>query len=162
MLVPVVMLVGPDPMPGDFAFGLVEIPVDEPADFGALHRVLGEQPLVALQDAARLVEIFGDHRCADDRHVALGQQDRQRAGRVQRQELLAPGPRLFLDQSQLLAILAESEADEATGGEHGMMEKRQHGSAMIKRTGVVELKFLRPQWYQRSGTSNPNHTRNLE
>ena len=52
---------------------------------------------------------------ADDRHVALRQQHRQGAGRVERQEFLAPRPRLFLDQRQLLAIFAEREADKAAG-----------------------------------------------
>ena len=122
-------------MAGDLAVGLAEVPVGQPADLGALHRVFGEQPLVALEHPARLVEIFGDHHGADDRHVALGKQDRQRAGRIERQELLAPRPRLFLDQRQLLAILAKGKAHEPAGGEHRVVEKRQHGSAMIGRTG---------------------------
>ena len=37
------------------------------------------------------------------------------ACRVQRQKLLAPRPRLFLDQGELLAIFAKGEADKATG-----------------------------------------------
>ena len=120
-------------MPRHLAFGLRQEPVGKPADFGAIHRVLGEQPALALQDAARLVEIFGDDGGADDRHVALGKQHRQRRRGVERQELLAPRPGLLLDQHQFLAVFAEGEADETAGGEHRVMEKRQHGPAAFRR-----------------------------
>ena len=65
-------------MAGHVGLGLVEIPVDEAADFGPFHRVFGHQPALAHQRPARLVDIFGDHRRPHDRRVALGQQHRQR------------------------------------------------------------------------------------
>jgi hypothetical protein len=125
-------------MAGDVGLELAEIPVDQAADLGPRQRVLGHQPAVALQHAARLVEIFGGDGCADDRPVALGQKNRQRRRRVQRQEFLAPLPGLLLDQRQLLAIFGEGEAQEATRGEQGMMKQGQHG------TGIRNaLAFLR-------------------
>src|SRR5690606_41693877 len=87
---------------------------------------------VALQDPTGFIQILRNHRGADDRHVAFGKQDRQRTRGVERKKLLAPGPRFFLYQSQFLAILAEGEANEPAGGEHGMMEKRQHDTATEK------------------------------
>ena len=124
-------------MPRHLALGLGEIPVGQAADLGAVHRVLGKQPPLALQHAARLVEIFGDHRGADDRHVAFGKQHGQGRRRVERQKLLAPRPRLFLDQHEFLAILAEGETDEAASGEHRVVEKRQHGPAKIFRALAI-------------------------
>src|SRR5690606_40399953 len=79
---------------------------------------------VALQDPTGFIQIFRNHRGADDRHVAFGKQDRQRTRGVERKKLLAPGPRFFLYQSQFLAILAEGEANEPAGGEHGIDRKR--------------------------------------
>ena len=58
----------------------------------------------------------------DNECVALGQQHRQRAGRVERQEFLAPRPWLFLDQRQLAAIFAKGEADETGGSGHRMVK----------------------------------------
>ena len=111
-------------MPRHLALGLDQIPVGEPADFGAVHRVLGKQPAVALQNAAGLVEIFGDDMRADDRHVALRKQHRQRAGGVQRQEFLAPRPRLFLDQRQFLA-----DTRRTPGGRSGRSRTSDGGKA---------------------------------
>jgi hypothetical protein len=103
----------PHQMPGHVVFGLFQIPGHNAPDFGARHRVFGKQPLVALQHAARLVNIFGNSSRADHRHIAFGQQNRQIAGRVQRQKLLAPRPGLFFDQRQLFTVFAKCETDKA-------------------------------------------------
>ncbi len=46
--------------------------------------IFGEKAAFALQHAARLVEILGNHGGADDRHVAFGEQHGQGAGRIER------------------------------------------------------------------------------
>jgi hypothetical protein len=131
------------------AIGLDQIPVDEPADFGARDRVFGHQALVALERAACFVDIFGDHRCADDRLVGLGEQNRQRRRRVQLQKLLAPRPGLFLDQRQILAIFAKGQADETAGCEKRMVEQGQHGYSVgmsqghrAEKSGLLMVRWL--------------------
>ena len=124
-------------MPRHLGLGLFEIPVDQPADFGTADRILGEQSLVALQRATCLVDIFGDDGRADDRLVALGEQHGDVSGRVERQELLATVPGLFLDQGKFLAILPEGEADEAAAGEKRMVKQREHGAPNLTGPMVI-------------------------
>ncbi|MNT46457.1 hypothetical protein D3C72_1831000 [compost metagenome] len=53
--------------PGHVGFHLVQEPFGQPADFGALERILGQKPPIPFHDAVRLVEIFRDDRGATER-----------------------------------------------------------------------------------------------
>lgn len=91
---------------------LLHEPFRQPADFGALERIFGQEPAIALQNAMCLVEIFGDDRSAAERPHAVIDVDRQGASRVQSQEIAALFPGLFLDQLRLIAIFRQDQTNE--------------------------------------------------
>ncbi len=109
-----------------FVFKFQQKPVNEAAHFGAFHRAFRQEAAIALQRAAGFIQIFGDDGCAHDGQVVFRQKHGQGAGRVQRQKLLAPRPRPFLDQFCFNAIFAENKTHIARTRRHGMMEKRKH------------------------------------
>ncbi|EGE58995.1 hypothetical protein RHECNPAF_2530074 [Rhizobium etli CNPAF512] len=97
-------------------FHLLHEPFAQPADFRPLERIFGEQPPVALQHAMRLVQIFGNDGRAAERAHAVVDIDRQRAGRIERQEIPALLPCLLLDQIRLIAVFGQDQPDEARCG----------------------------------------------
>ncbi|MNV87590.1 hypothetical protein D3C71_1817270 [compost metagenome] len=53
--------------PRHIGFHLLQEPFDQPADFRALERILGQKAAIPLHDAIRLVEIFRDDRRPTER-----------------------------------------------------------------------------------------------
>ena len=74
-----------------------------------------------------LVEIFGDHAGAGNRRVALGDQHRRGAGRIERQKRVAPLPGALFHQPQIEAVFAERQADEARLRTERVVKQRVHG-----------------------------------
>ena len=98
----------------------------EPPHLGAGERLIRHQPAIAETQAPRLVEIFADHRGSRQAMAIVLDHDRRRAFGRHQQELPAPVPWPFFDQTRLDSHLAKHEADEAGMGAKWMMVKRDH------------------------------------
>ena len=69
---------------------------------------------------------------ARNRRLALLDQHRRGAGRIEHQEVLAPLPDALLDQPQIEAVFAEHQANEARMRAEGVMKQREHAAFAVR------------------------------
>ena len=81
-----------------------------------------------------VLELFG--RTAHDRPLLVGDEDRQRSGGVQRDELRAPIPRPLFGEFGLDAALVEREPDRPGKRAQGIMQQSRHRP--VRRLGVAK------------------------
>src|ERR1700722_4452919 len=101
----------------------------ETAHFGAGQRLIRHQSAIAESQASGLVKIFGDYLRSRQACRFVVEDDRRRGPGRHQQELPAPVPRLFSDQTGLDSHFPKHEADEAGMGAKWMMVKRDHETA---------------------------------
>ena len=102
-------------------------PVGEPPSLSSrrwLARERLEQPGIAL--IGGIAQIFGNGIGAHHRAMLIGDQYRQRPGRVQRHELLAPFPRPLLGELGLDPALGEGKPDRPGKGAERIMQQSRH------------------------------------
>jgi hypothetical protein len=109
-------LFGDEPI-GYFEEEFLGKPIEQAAHLGAGARVLGQQPVPAQGEAARLVEIFGD-RPGTARTIWIADEHRRLAGRIADQEILSALEGLSSISSGLWNI-AEKQPDETRCGQSG-------------------------------------------
>ena len=112
--------------PADLGEKLVVEPRGEAAHLDARDRILRHQPPLPQPRAAGLVEVFGDHRGARHRRMALLDQHRRGGGGVQFEKRLAALPHPLLDQAALQPVLSQRQPDEARVRAECVLQQRQH------------------------------------
>src|SRR5262249_4385239 len=114
--------------PRHFGEELVVEPAHQPAHLDPVARVGGKEPAIGELFAIRLVAVFRDAGGARNRRLALVDQDRRSAGRIDHQKVVAPLPGPLLDQAHRQELFAEREPHETRVRTKCVMEQRQHGA----------------------------------
>ena len=89
-------------------------------------RLRRHQSLIIFVYAKRLVQKFGYNAGAGNGWKTLGQENRERPGRIEEKKLFAPLPYSFFDQPHRQPKFREREARKSRMRAEGKMEKCQH------------------------------------
>ncbi len=121
-------------------------PVEQPPDFDALMRRMGQQAVIAKDMPIDLIKIFGERAGAWYDRAAVFDEDGRLPCWVHHQEVFAATIGLFFDERRFDAIFPQKKADETRMRAKRMMIKKRHLHAVYGRSSEEANVRLSSSW----------------